>query len=172
MEFSNDEPFAKSSPLPLLSNQEPLWTVTGNTLLPRDRSVDFYPQIFKVFMTNINIKHPNIKERTNQEPLEISVSTSGRFPKIGGSAGQRPRRPGHIDYGLHQLANTQPASQSLMRWASSHRSSHSCSRWSPVLRRLPLSINSKLQTPFSLSLSRNRSSQFSQFPGGGIGKNE
>lgn len=163
MEFSNNEPFAKSSPLPLLSNQEPLWTVTGNTLLPRDRSVYFYPA--SLYDKTWNLENfPNIKERTNQEPLEISVSTSGRFPKIGGSAGQRPRRPGHIDYGLHQLANTQPASQSLMRWASSHRSSHSCSRWSPVLRRLPLSINSKLQT-LSLSLA-------TVVPGGGIGKNE
>lgn len=38
-----------------LSNQEPLWTVTGNTLLPWDRSVDFYPAIFKAFLTKHEI---------------------------------------------------------------------------------------------------------------------
>lgn len=135
-----------------------------------------------------NLEHVlNVKERTNQEALKISVYTSGRFPKIGGSAGQRPRRPGHIDYGLHQLANTQPASasQSLMRWASSRRSSrsHSRSHHTHVHAEAPCFAGSRYpstqncttstlhQTQWTPSLTTH-SSQFSQLLGGGIGKNE
>lgn len=65
MEFSNDEPFAKSSPLPLLSNQEPLWTVTGNTLLPRDRSVDIR-QFSKSLWQNVKFRELSEHQREDK----------------------------------------------------------------------------------------------------------
>lgn len=173
MEFSNNEPFAKSSPLPLLSNQEPLWTVTGNKLLCcHEIGVWIFIRQFSKSLWQ-NVKFRELSEHQRED--ESRASWNFGFHQRAIPQNWRERGSTAEEARPHRLRVT-----SACKYPASLSVVDEMSKFTPVLtlvftlkpRASPAPVIHQLKTADPLFLSRNRSSQFSQFPGGGIGKNE